>query len=230
MSTTLRNSRLIENCSTSISYDAQVQAASQAFDFQMYQIIDETGQVIMIPSIMDIEDSNLIDILAWQFHVDFYDHTRDLEFRKNLVQMSIQWHITKGTPHLVQWVLDTYWPGGASITEWFEYYVPFPPGLSPTVPPAIDYPGIESPPIVPPPASSWHDRYRFRIYIDHRIIVPEDEEQVLLLINQYKPISRWCEGIFRPTVLSDCNIAWAGGMLRFISRFSDQPTNYRPPP
>ena len=132
MSTTLRNSRLIENCSTSISYDAQVQAASQAFDFQMYQIIDETGQVIMIPSIMDIEDSNLIDILAWQFHVDFYDHTRDLEFRKNLVQMSIQWHITKGTPHLVQWVLDTYSPGGASITEWFEYYVPFPPGLSPT--------------------------------------------------------------------------------------------------
>lgn len=222
MSSLLRESKLIDLCTPSISYDAQVQAASTAFDYQMYPIIDETGEVVMIPNIMGINDSTLIDILAWQFHVDFYDATKPLEFRKNLVQQSIVWHKRKGTVALVQEVLDTYWPGGATLTEWYEYYVPPPP---PLVPPNPPYSTINSPPIVPPPTPSWHDRYRFRVYIDENIIDPADEADVLRLIAEYKPISRWCEGIFRSTN-SDCTIGWCGAALRFIYRFSDKPTNY----
>lgn len=215
MSTALRSSRLIENCTPSISYDRQVQSASVAFDRQCYEIIDETGQVCFIPNIMGLTDSKLVDILAWQFHVDFYDKTRDFEFRKNLVQQSITWHMRKGTYDLVQEVLDTYWPGGATISEWFQYYSPFPPSQPPT-----NWSG-------PLTAPSWHDRYRFRIYIDLRVIDPADEAKVLDLIDHYKPISRWCEGLFRPTVLSDCNIGWTGAMLRFIVRESEAP-DYTP--
>ena len=267
----------------------------------MYEIIDVTGQVIMIPSIMHIEDSNLIDILAWQFHVDFYDASKPLEFRKNLVQMSIQWHMTKGTPALIQWVLDTYWPGGASLSEWFEYasygeatatFTPsdvnpqmnrfnaqghvlvendeifFYQGAPPAVLPqpldeaklyyaktvltnsfeisltsggaSIDIldsgvgtnwaakriAGTGLPPNYPHPY--WHDRYRFRVYVDENVIDPEDEVAVLALIDRYKPVSRWCEGIFRPTA-SDLNIGWCGMMLRFIYRESDAP-DYTPEP
>lgn len=216
MSTTLRNSKLIENCTPSISYDNQVIAASQAFDYQMYEIIDVTGDVVFVPSIMGLTDSNLVDILAWQFHVDFYDSTRDLEFRKNLVQQSIVWHMTKGTVQLVQDVLDTYWPGGASVVEWFDYYDPLPPPYDPTSEPP--------PPYIPPAGPSWHDRYRFRIYINEHIIDPPTEVQVLALINNYKPISRWCEGIFDARI-SDGKIGWCGMVLRFISYESEAP-NY----
>jgi P2-related tail formation protein len=121
MSTLLRKSKLIDACTSSISYDAQVKSACKAFDEQMYEIIDDTGQVIMIPNIMELTDETLVDILAWQFHVDFYDKTRDLEFRKRLVQMSIIWHKTKGTVALVEEVINTYWPGSAYLQEWFEY-------------------------------------------------------------------------------------------------------------
>lgn len=203
MSSTLRSAKLLELCTPSISYDKQVQAACPAFDYQMYTIIDDTGQVIMIPNIMGLTNETLVDILAWQFHVDFYDRSRPFEFRKRLVQMAITWHKTKGTPQLVQDVLDTYWPGGASILEWFQYMSPLPPNY---------------------PNAGWHDRYRFRIYVDETIIDPEDEQQVLALIDRYKPISRWPEpGIFRPTVVSDCNIGWAGGMLRFHTQTSEAP-------
>jgi P2-related tail formation protein len=130
MSSILRGTRLIELCTPSISYDRQVQAASTAFDEEMWEIIDDTGQVVMIPNIMGLTDSKLVDVLAWQFHVDFYDVTRDLEFRKNLVQMSIIWHKTKGTVALVEEVLHTYWPGGAWITEWFDYKSPLPPNYA----------------------------------------------------------------------------------------------------
>ena len=121
MSATLKEFKLIENCTPSIAYDAQIKAACAAIDRQCQQILDDTPQVIMIPNIMGLTDAKLVDILAWQFHVDFYDPTRDLEFRKRLVQMSIVWHKTKGTMALVQEVIDTYWPGTAYLQEWFEY-------------------------------------------------------------------------------------------------------------
>jgi P2-related tail formation protein len=261
----------------------------------MFEIIDDTGQVVMIPNIMQLTDEKLVDILAWQFHVDFYDPNKDLEFKKNLVQMSIIWHKTKGTPALVQWVLDTYWPGGASLLEWFEYMEPFPPNYSePTflgnfgtanVSTANDtisvgvalvmgdevefHLGTSGTPVLPAPfvegriyyvvgvsgsafkfgyepngawidittvgagtnaiwkraSHLWHDRYRFRVYIDEHIIDPADEAEVLELIDRYKPVSRWCEGIFR-SIDTSCDIGWAGAILRFIYRTSEQPTNY----
>jgi Phage tail protein (Tail_P2_I) len=203
VSSKLRDAKLLALATPSIGYDKQVQAACPAFDYQMYQIIDETGQVIMIPNIMGLTDSTLVDILAWQFHVDFYDRTRDLEFRKRLVQLSIIWHKTKGTPALVQEVLDLYWPGGATILEWYEYMSPLPPNY--------------------PTAPGWHDRYRFRIYVDVNIIDPADEAAVLAMIDRYKPISRWPEGIFRPSVVSNCYIGWAGVCLRFRDLTSEAP-------
>jgi len=324
MSTTLRLSKLLDHCTQSISYDRQVQAAATAFDEQMYEIIDVTdgvvpgtvppptptapapvtsslSEIIFIPLILQLADSNLIDILAWQFHVDFYDHTKPLAFRRQLVQDSIQWHMRKGTVALVQDVLDRFWPGGATLTEWFEYDDPLPPnypvdnadtlvaafttasvnvgtdtftmtahGLvngnqirfannsSGTMLPSVN--------VLPAPlsqgilyrvinatantfkvsnslggapvdlttagsgtnyvfkkgAGTWHDRYRFRVYIDETIILPEDEAQVLALINAYKPVSRWLEGLFRSTV-SNCAIGWYGACLEFLYIYSDAP-------
>ena len=210
MSTLLRTSKLIENCTSSISYDAQVKAASEAFDAQMYEIIDDTGQVIMIPSIMHLTDPKLIDALAWQFHVDFYDPTRDLEFRKRLVQMSIVWHKTKGTVALVREVIDTYWPGSAYLEEWFNYN-PNPPGQPPT--------GWSG----PLPEPSWHDRYRFRIILNDAIVDPVIEAQVLTLIKRYKPVSRWPEAgaVVRPRT-SIGNIYVAAYAMFFITRVSVQ--------
>jgi len=302
MSTSLRGSRLIENCTPSINYDRQVQSACSAFDEQMYEIIDETGQVIMIPSIMGLTDPNLVDILAWQFNVDGYDATRDLEFRKNLVQKSIEWHKRKGTVDLVNEVINTYWPGGGSLEEWFEYRSPFPPnyptddqgsqvgfflpanvdvtnnlitinahGLtlnqqirfqahqSPTAPTsplpqpllqgiyyyvtapttntfkvspnfngsAIDIltQGLSQIDVFRLGAGSWHDRYRFRIMVDQAVIPSSDEQLVLKLIARYKPVSRWLDGIYYQKI-SECDIGWCGGMLQFVYRTSEKPTNY----
>lgn len=238
----------------------------------MWEIIDDTGQVVFIPNIMSLTDSNLVDILAWQFHVDFYDNTRDLEFRKKLVQMSIAWHRTKGTVALVEEVIDTYFPGVGTLQEWFEYRDPFPPNypidntdtfvvaFSPTnVSVGADKFNINSHGLangtqirfvrgglatLPTPleegfwywvvgaltnsfqvaenengapvnltstgvainqiwqrgvGGSWHDRYRFRVIISEDVD-PLIAAQVMVLINLYKPVSRWPEGIIRSRV------------------------------
>lgn len=318
MSTKLRDIKLLEHCTSSIAYDAQVQAGCTAFDAQMYEIADDMDGVnpptqgdqlelpppqgiIFIPLILSLLDETLIDILAWQFHVDFYDPAKPLDFKRQLVQNAIQWHMRKGTVALVQEVLDTYWPGGASLTEWFEYYVPLPPNypidnsdvlVGSFAPAAVNIStdtitlnahgltngtqihfeqtfGVAS--VLPAPlhtgvlyrvitatantfqltsqlggaiinltttgsgnnlvykkvaGGSWHDRYRFRVIIDEQIILPEDEKQVLDLINAYKPVSRWLEGIFR-TQSADCAIGWYGACLQFLYIMSEPP-DYNP--
>jgi hypothetical protein len=293
----LRNLKLQDLAPPAINYDAQVQAACQAFDPEMYQIIDATPAVIFISNILQLADSNLVDILAWQFHVDFYDPSKPLDFRKNLVANSIQWHMRKGTVQLLQDVLDTFWPGGATIQEWWQYMDPLPPNF-PTVDtdewrldfrpadvnPAQDRFQINNAPLaegemiffqvvagstLPAPlvagttyyvvnysaskfqvsatsggspvnltssgsgdhseiwhkasgTGSWHDRYRFQATIDETIIKPEDEAQVVALIDAYKPVSRWFDGFVRATV-SECDIGWYGGDLRFVDRTSEAP-------
>lgn len=146
MSSTLRNLHLLDYCAPSFSYDRQVQAACEALDRQLHEIIDVTdgaaavpavdapappagvlSAIIFISQIMKLSDVKLVDILAWQFHVDFYDPTKPLSLKKQLVQNSIQWHHRKGTVALLQEVLDLFWPGGATIIEWFEYMDPLPP-------------------------------------------------------------------------------------------------------
>ena len=147
MSSYLRATPLLELCAPSISYDRQVQAACQAIDNQLVEIIDDTPQVLIEaliarslphpPSITDTplpplppsleQDELLTDILAWQYHVDFYDKNRPLAFRKQLVANAIQWHMRKGTVALVEEVLNTYFPGVATLQEWYEYMNPLPP-------------------------------------------------------------------------------------------------------
>lgn len=266
----------------------------------MYEIIDATGQVVMIPNIMGIFDSKLIDILAWQFHVDFYDPTRDLDFRKRLVQMSIIWHKTKGTVALVEEVINTYWPGVAFLQEWFEYKSPFPPNY-PVVnvdewacnfTPAdvnvtqdrfqiqtggnaedekvffvLGQPGNTLPaPFVAGTdyyvrnhlknsfqlsatlggtpiditssgtgehnelwargavGGTWHDRYRFRVIINEEVD-PAIADQVVALINLYKPISRWLEDILLSRV-STC-VVFVGCYAKIFTHRISQAADLR---
>lgn len=198
MSSVLRGSHLIESCPPSISYDRQVQSASAAFDQEMYSVIDDTGQVVMIPNIMSLMDPTLIDVLAWQFHVDSYDATKSLDFRKTLVQQAIEWHRTKGTVALLQQVLDTYWPGGATLQEWWQYKSPLPPNY---------------------PTTGWHDRYLFRIIVNQDVISPTDEAAVLDLIDRYKPVSRWCEAVIHSKA-STGSLYAAGYVQVFTTRKS----------
>ncbi|NMB19201.1 MAG: phage tail protein I, partial [Erysipelothrix sp.] len=61
-----------------------------------------------------------VDLLAWQFHVDFYDPALSLTAKRNLVKSSILVHKRKGTPWAVRQVCNDAF-GYAEIIEWFDY-------------------------------------------------------------------------------------------------------------
>lgn len=76
--------------------------------------------ILLIYPHIDELGSELIDHLAVQLHVDFYDETLSLDKRRQLVKNSIRWHMRKGTPSVIRELLGTVYDN-AIIEEWFNY-------------------------------------------------------------------------------------------------------------
>lgn len=88
-------------------------AATNAYKLLIYSNLD------------NLQDNDfghtLVDELAWQFHVDYYNKDADIETKKRLVKQSIKIHRTKGTPQAVHDLLQTAFPSDAVLLEWFDY-------------------------------------------------------------------------------------------------------------
>lgn len=162
---------LLENTPPSVSYDAKVQSIMHAWDRQAQEVIDAIDEVIIIPNIAKIVDSRLIDLLAWQFHVDFYEADAPLELRRELVLKSLEWHTYKGTRWVVEDILHTVFETGI-VLEWFEYN--------------------------PKPHENWHDAYRFKILVPSGFAEPEQVRRLFSAINVVKPASRWLDQFVIP--------------------------------
>lgn len=96
-----------------------VKAVMQAFDEKLDEMNQEIVNVVLLARLDELE-SHLVDELAWQYHVDYYDNTLPIDVRRNLVRNSIGWHEIKGTPEAVEQVINTV-IGGAQLMEWWEY-------------------------------------------------------------------------------------------------------------
>lgn len=92
---------------------------AQVIDAKLHEL-DALNELVCLYPRIDKLSSNLIDALAIQFHVDFYDTELSLEKRRALVKNSIKWHMRKGTKGAVQELIWTIWDSGI-VREWFEY-------------------------------------------------------------------------------------------------------------
>ncbi|OPJ63676.1 phage tail protein I [Clostridium chromiireducens] len=99
--------------------DPDMIAASKAVDNEFLLIVNEVRNCILLPN-LDLLPSDVVDLLAWQMHVDFYDNTLDLDVKRQLVRNSNKWHKQKGTPQAVEELISTVFDSG-QVNEWFNY-------------------------------------------------------------------------------------------------------------
>lgn len=99
--------------------DPDMIAASRAVDNEFLLIVNEVKKCILLPN-LDILPSDVLDLLAWQMHVDFYDSALPIAVRRELIRNSIRWHKRKGTPSAVEELISTIFDSG-QINEWFNY-------------------------------------------------------------------------------------------------------------
>ncbi|MBQ8691700.1 MAG: phage tail protein I [Synergistaceae bacterium] len=104
---------------SSIRDDKTVSAAMKAIDPELNSVSHDICEAFILSRIDELPEI-LIDLLAWQWHVDYYEPDLPLATKRSLVKSSISWHRIKGTPQaVVQLVTQLF--GNAKVSEWFDY-------------------------------------------------------------------------------------------------------------
>jgi len=115
----LRNTRLRDIMPANITAIAEARNAAAAIDEQNARTVDDTARLAIIAGIDTLPES-IIDLLAWQWRVDFYDAEADLSVKRKQVKTSIAMHRIKGTKRAVVMALRMVYDSG-SVEEWFTY-------------------------------------------------------------------------------------------------------------
>ena len=120
MSKDLQSVSLLDILPPNLLADEQIKAAAQALDTELQKITDATREALLLPRLDELPEA-VIDLLAWQWHVDFYEPVgMDIETKRRLIKSSIAWHRIKGTPAAVEQVVSAAFDT-SHVKEWFEY-------------------------------------------------------------------------------------------------------------
>ena len=99
--------------------DEHIRKITEVIDAALKDIYPEVAYPALISRIDEL-DSDTIDSLAWQWHVDFYDEDLPLEVRRELVKRSIDYHRHMGINYSVEGVVGTCFPDAVVHENW-EY-------------------------------------------------------------------------------------------------------------
>lgn len=119
MSRDIYNVEWLDLIPPSISGDEQVQAISTAVTPQLQEVSQEIRECILLARIDKLPEP-VIDLMAWQWHVDFYEPELTLDQKRALVKTAIDAHRHKGTAYAVELVVKAILNDGV-VQEWFEY-------------------------------------------------------------------------------------------------------------
>ena len=103
----------------SLRQDENITKLVEVFD-NSFTDINEKVQNVLIYSRIDELPEELLDLLAWQFHIEGWELANSLEEKRNLIRSAIQLHKYKGTKYALKKVLEALNLQG-DIQEWFEY-------------------------------------------------------------------------------------------------------------
>lgn len=115
----LSDQKLIAIAPPSISGDETIRNISAAADPELRKISADALLLLLLPRLDELPES-ILDALAWQYHVDFYNDAATVEKKRALVKQSIKWHRRKGTPSVVEEVCTAVFKS-AKIEENWEY-------------------------------------------------------------------------------------------------------------
>jgi len=111
--------KTIELFPPNLREDKNIQAFAGILDKIFSELTEQDLQKLFVYAI-DSQPEEVLDWLAWQFHVEGYDLAKTVEEKRNFVKNAIELHRYKGTKYAVKKVLSTLNLGG-EVKEWFEY-------------------------------------------------------------------------------------------------------------
>lgn len=99
--------------------DPTTMAMSAALNPIFQEIAEEIKQSLIFSRVDELPEK-LLDELAWELKIDWYDATAAIEIKRALIKSSDKVHMYLGTPYAVELVIQDYF-GDGFVQEWFDY-------------------------------------------------------------------------------------------------------------
>lgn len=104
---------------SSLARSQTVRDVAKACGASLHDVVERMSGLLIYSRIDELDES-VVDDLAWQFHVDFYDTGLNLAQKRALVKSAIKDHKYKGTTWAVKSVLKPI-RGDVVLQDWYQY-------------------------------------------------------------------------------------------------------------
>ena len=111
--------KLSEILPQSLTADGKILATAKYFDEELAKLSGAIKQVLHLPRLDELP-SDVLDHLAWQYHVDNYSSDFSEEIKREMIRESIYLHRIKGTKAAVILALKAF-SENPEVSEWYEY-------------------------------------------------------------------------------------------------------------
>lgn len=102
-----------------LQQDDNMRALAEAIAGQLVPCIADTDEPRIFPRIDELNET-LLDTLAWDFKVDWWDYSYSLQEKRNTLRQSWYVHKHMGTPAAVMAALSAIYPN-SKVEEWWAY-------------------------------------------------------------------------------------------------------------
>lgn len=103
----------------SLSQDPVLVAMMEAVVIQLHEAYEDAKAIYDLVNIDKLPEQ-LLDLIAYEKHVDFYNNELSVLQKRELIKTSISWHRKKGTRWAVEHVFKIL-NIDCDLKEWFEY-------------------------------------------------------------------------------------------------------------
>jgi phage tail P2-like protein len=115
----INNIELLKLQTLFMQQDPTTQAMCNALNPQFKTISDNIGKCLILSNVNNLS-AELLDELAYELHVDWYDSAASIDIKRALIKNSDKVHMYLGTPFAIEQVVLDYF-GDGYVEEWYKY-------------------------------------------------------------------------------------------------------------
>lgn len=115
----LNNLDLVALQTSQMKRDPTTIALCNTLNHQFKMLSDDIKNVLIYARV-DSLDEIILDELAIELSIDWYDITADIATKRKVIRTSLKIHKMRGTPQALEDVIKLYF-GKVRVQEWFEY-------------------------------------------------------------------------------------------------------------
>lgn len=102
-----------------LRHDPKMIALARALTKQLLEVSGGIKNMLIYSRFEELPE-DLVDILAYDMHVDWYDYSYPLQIKRDMVKNSVKVHKKMGTKYAVETAIREIYPK-SRIEEWFDY-------------------------------------------------------------------------------------------------------------